>query len=366
MLDKLCSQLRRISIPFYFRLNFIFTFTIFIIILVTLVLTTLIVYIQVKAGILEATFYQNPLSELIFIFMLSLIIGTITTIIGSRMSLKFTSQFLAAMKDLANGNFDVRVRMTGRIRPKELVDFSDQFNDMAKELGSIEMLRSDFVNNFSHEFKTPIVSLRGFAKLLKADNLTPTEREEYLDIMISESERLSALATNVLNLSKIENQTIITEKSIFNLSEQIRRSILLMESKWSEKELDLEVDLDETSLYGNAELLNQAWINVVDNAVKFSSQGGKIKIKLSDSIDSILFKVEDYGLGMDANTQSHMFDKFYQGDTSHATEGNGLGMALVNKIISLHHGFISVKSTPNQGTQIMITLPKRKEKNPNH
>ncbi|MNP18817.1 Alkaline phosphatase synthesis sensor protein PhoR [compost metagenome] len=269
-------------------------------------------------------------------------------------------EMVAAMKELAGGNFNVRINYKGLFRPWELYDFSMSFNTAAQELSSIEMLRRDFVNNFSHEFKTPIVSLGGFARLLKEGNLSKEETEEYLGIIVSESDRLAALATNVLNLSKIENQTIVTEKEPFNVSEQIRRSVLMMESKWSNKELDLELELEEMLLYGNAELLSQVWVNVLDNAVKFSPKGAKLTIQLLDFFDSVIFKVQDHGPGMDEKTQKSIFDKFYQGDASRATEGNGLGLTIVKKIVSLHQGHIEVESSIGKGTTVTIVLPKQK------
>lgn len=336
----------------------IYTLSIFLIMLVTLVVTAVIVVFLLKANLLEAHFYEKPESRLLFMFLLSLVIGIIMTILGSRIALKLTNKFLVAMRELASGNFDVRIKMTSIIKATELLEFTEEFNTMAKELGSIEMLRSDFVNNFSHEFKTPIVSLRGFAKLLKENNLTTEERNEYLDIIISESDRLSELATNILNLSKIENQSIITEESIFDLSEQIRRVILMMEPKWAEKKLELEVDLEEVLFYGNTEMLSQVWFNLLDNAIKFSSEKERLLIKLQDSDKTVIFTIIDFGCGMDENMIDHIFDKFYQGDTSHTKEGNGLGMSVVKKIISLHQGQISIESALGKGTKVVITLPK--------
>ena len=345
-----------------FNLMVIFSLSIFVVILVTTGISCLIVLLQLHFGILQWSDYLRPESGLIFIFTLSLIIGSITIILGGKIAFQHISKLLVAMKELSNGNFDVKIEMKGLIRPKEIVEFTEEFNAMATELRSIEMLRSDFVNNFSHEFKTPIVSLRGFAKLLKEGNLTPEERDEYLDIIISESDRLAALATNVLNLSKIENQALIAEKKEFNLSEQVRRVTLMMESKWSEKNLDLEVDLEEVNFYGNTELLSQVWINLMDNAIKFSKPGGKLQITLQELPDSVQFKIRDYGCGMDKATQSRIFDKFYQGDTSHASEGNGLGLTVVNKIIDLYKGQMTVESIPGEGTLILIILPNRTAK----
>ncbi len=326
----------------------------------TLGLTGIIIYTLWRTGILAEHFFTNPLIGISVLLLISTFICIVVAIIGGKLIINPIYEMLVSMKELASGDFNVRIDDSGKLRPKELRDFSNGFNTMAKELGSIEMLRSDFVNNFSHEFKTPIVSLRGFAKLLKEGDLSDEEREEYLDIIISESNRLAALATNVLNLSKIENQTSITGYCTYDLSEQIRRTILMTESKWSEKGLELEVGLEEDiHLRGNPDLLSQVWINLLDNAVKFSHQGGKLIIKLLSYKDCVVFKVQDFGSGMDEETKVHIFDKFYQGDQSRATEGNGLGMTVVKKIVSVHMGDIKVESQPAQGTIVTVIFFKQ-------
>lgn len=359
MTKEKTSKLRTVlaNVLSKFSLTVIISVFIFLIILATLSFAALTLIIQIKVGLLDESFYKNPISEILFIFSLSLCIGSAITIIGSKLSFKIINELLSAMKQLANGNFNVRIKTAGMLYSKELAEFSNEFNDMARELGSIEMLRSDFINNFSHEFKTPIVSLCGFAKLLREGNYTEKEKEEYLDIIVSESARLSNLATNVLNMTKLENQTIITEKSSFNLSEQIRRTILMLESKWSQKALDLEINLEEIDFLGNEELLNQVWVNIIDNAIKFSKRNGDLIISLTQLSDSVLFKVQDFGDGMDDYTQKHIYDKFFQGNAAHGNEGNGLGMAVVKKIVELHGGKLSIVSALQKGTLITITLP---------
>ena len=334
---------------------FLYTVSIFSIIVISLALVAGIVLLLLNLGLI--TTYVSPGMVVVFVFFLSLIIAGIVIAIGSRMSLKPVRVLMDAMKELANGNLQVRIDMTDPMYPREFTDFADRFNETARELAGIEMLRSDFVNNFSHEFKTPIASLRGFARLLRAGNLSREEQEEYLDIIIAESGRLSELATNVLNLSKIENQALVTDKSAFNLSEQIRRVILMMESKWAGKNLDLEINIEEIDYTGSPDLLSQVWVNILDNAVKFSPAGGKLRIKLFKKDRTVVFKVRDFGCGMDEETKSRMFDKFFQGDPSRATLGNGLGMTIAGKIVSLHQGEIVVDSKPGQGTSVGVILP---------
>ncbi len=228
---------------------------------------------------------------------------------------------------------------------------------MTQELSSIQTFRSDFINNFSHEFKTPIVSIRGFAKLLKEGDLTEEERQEYLDIIISESERLADLSTNVLNLSKYESIEIVSDVKPFRIDEQIRRTLVLLESKWEKKDLDMNVELEEIVYNGNAELLQLIWINLLDNAIKFTKNNGNIQIRLSKWNGGIRFQVQDDGTGMDQQTQAHIFDKFYQADNSHKTNGNGLGLTLVKRIVELCKGRIEVQSEIGNGSVFTVWLP---------
>ena len=228
---------------------------------------------------------------------------------------------------------------------------------MTKELGSIEMFRNDFINNFSHEFKTPIVSIRGFAKQLQNDNLSTEKRKEYTDIIISEAERLTNMSANILLLNKFENQQFITNQIQYELDEQIRNCIILLEKEWSKKNLEIQLDLERTPIYGNAEMLSHLWINLIENAVKYSNDKGHITIGCRRTVGDIQFKISDDGNGMDDNTMKHIFDKFYQGDRSHAARGNGLGLSIVKRIVELCKGEIAVESKIGQGTTFTIKLP---------
>ena len=286
--------------------------------------------------------------------VLSAVVGAGLTLLLSRIPLKPIRDLIEAINQLADGNFKVRIHLDLN---REFERLSESFNRMAQELENTELLRSDFINNFSHEFKTPIVSLRGFAKILKNDRLTKEERDEYLDIIISESNRLSQLSTNVLNLSKIEKMSILSDMESFDLSEEVRQSILLLESKWQKKDLELFIDMDELEYRGNKALLNQVWINLIDNAIKFSPQNGKIKLKLHRKKDQVVFQILDNGCGMDEETKNHIFDRFYQGDSSHTAEGNGIGLTVVEKIVHLHKGQIRVVSEAGIGTTFTVNLP---------
>ena len=224
-------------------------------------------------------------------------------------------------------------------------------------VGSLELFRKDFINNFSHEFKTPIVSIRGFAKQLEREDLTEEQRKEYLDIIVSESDRLANMASNVLLLSKLENQTIVTDREDYRLDEQLRRCVLLLEKQWSEKDLELDLELEEVVYRGNEEMMNHVWVNLLNNAVKFSPAGGTLRVRLRREGNEAVCTVGDEGPGMDGDTRRRIFEKFYQGDTAHATEGNGLGLSLVKRIVDLCGGSIEVDSAPGRGSAFTVRLP---------
>lgn len=333
---------------------FAFVITVFIILILTIFFVIFTIRILIYTDIVDWTLHPLPFMPFIALCFFSLLFGTILSIIMGHVVLKPIREVIGAANELAEGKFDTRIDLKGPVEFKQL---STSFNHMAKELGNTEMLRSDFINNFSHEFKTPIVSLRGFAKVLKYDELTLEERNEYLDIIISESERLAALSTNVLKLSKIEHQAIITNIERFNISEQIRRSIAILGSKWNVKNINFDFDGDEIYIDGNEELLSEVWLNLLDNAIKFTKEGTIISIKLERDEFYVTFEISDCGSGMDEQTRERVFDKFYQGDTSHSGNGNGLGLTISRNIIELHKGTICVKKSDLIGTTFQVILP---------
>jgi signal transduction histidine kinase len=262
------------------------------------------------------------------------------------------------MNRLASGDFRVRMQFG---RPfgnhPTFIELTDSFNKLAEELQNTEMLRTDFINNFSHEFKTPIVSIAGFAKLLKKGNLTEEQKIAYLDAIEEESLRLSYMATNVLNLTKVENQTILTDVTSYNLSEQLRASVLLLEGKWTKKEIDLCLDFEEYTIEANEELLKQVWINLIDNAVKFSPMGGAVVIGISELEDRLCVSIGNTGQPIPPDKLPRIFNKFYQADESHASEGNGIGLAIVKRVVDLHGGEVHVSSNGDM-TVVTVELPK--------
>lgn len=327
---------------------------VFILLCLTMLISNTVVIMGINAGLIKGRPRTPLISFLIQTGIVSILIGVILTLTLGYFPLRPVSQLIHAIHAVADGNFHTKINMK---HPREFRELSESFNQMTDELSSIEMLRSDFINNFSHEFKTPIVSIMGFAQLLKKGNISEEERSEYLDIIISECKRLSDLSTNVLNLSKVESISMLSDTAPFPVSEQIREAILQLEQKWEKKEIEFDLHLKDCKLTGRADLLKQVWVNLIDNAVKFSSSGGKIEIRTYQKDSFFYFQICDNGIGMDAQTQEQIFDRFYQGDLSHSTEGNGLGLSLVQKIILLHHGTIQVNSEPGKGSIFTIALP---------
>ena len=259
-----------------------------------------------------------------------------------------------AMRKVAGGDFTVRLDCTSKIR--DVREVYGSFNTMVKELGNTETLQTDFVSNVSHEFKTPINAIEGYASLLQDSQLTDEQKNAYIDKIIFNTRRLSDLVGNILLLSKVNNQTISLKASTFRLDEQVRQSILALESKWEKKEIEFDIDLDEIEYTGYENLLSHVWLNLIDNAVKFSPQNGQIRIRLKQLDGSVTFSIWDNGLPIPEADIDRIFNKFYQGDNSHASEGNGLGLALVRKIVAAAHGTINVTSSEDAGTEFVVAL----------
>lgn len=315
-----------------------------------------------NGGLTPAAEGNRGMTLLIVVLMLaSTVVGAVLSGLALRMPLKPVNRIIRALNRLAAGQYDTRIYPQTRV--ERMMDefqvvrkLNGSFNTLARELESTELLRSDFINNFSHEFKTPIVSIAGFAKLLKRGNLSQTQKNEYLDIIEEESLRLSAMATNVLNLTKVENQSILTDIAEFNLSEQLRTCVLLLESKWERKRLDMELDFDELSFRGSEELLKQVWINLLDNAVKFADEGSTLRLSASAEPSAVIVTVENEGPDIPEAAMAKIYNKFYQADESHAAEGNGVGLAIVKRVTELHGGTVTAVSGSGK-TAFTVRLP---------
>ena len=344
----------KLKLNFRTKMNLLTTGLIFVLLLLSTFLGNGVMILLIHHGFINAGPPSSQIPLLIQTGIISIIIGTLITLLISHLPLKPLHTLVEAIHQVSTGNYDVKIHLE---HPAEFREVSDCFNHMTEELSCTEMLRSDFINNFSHEFKTPIVSVLGFAKLLKSDQLTKDQREEYLDIIIEESRRLSELSTTILDLSRLESLSSLSGQTTFSLSEQIREAILLLEYKWSQKHLKLDLNLEELDILADETLLKQVWINLLDNGIKFSPEFGKLSVSLHTKDGTCIVKVQDHGPGMDQATSDLIFTKFYQGDTSHQSEGNGLGLALVKKIIELHRGTVTVESNTGKGSTFIVVLP---------
>ena len=332
---------------------------VFLVLFLALLLGGAAVFLLVRTGVLSTP--PKMYYAVFYMAGASLLIGAVLAAVLSRFALQPIRALVAQMQRLASGDLQARLELREPYaRMPAFAQISDGFNKMAQELQNTEMLRSDFINNFSHEFKTPIVSIAGFAKLLKRGNLSQRQREEYLDIIEEESLRLSDMATNVLNLTKVENQTILTGLSTFNLSEQLRASILLLERKWSKKDLQWQLEFGEYRITANEELLKQVWINLLDNAIKFSPEGGTVAVRITEQGGTLAVSVRNAGAAIPQPEQEKIFRKFYQVDESHSSEGNGIGLAIVKRVTELHRGTVAVRSG-NDETTFTVTLPEHCE-----
>ena len=334
-----------------------FTFAFCVLFATTGFLTAIIFFILSQFPFFEFLI-ENRMLLITAICVSCIAIGTGISFATMKIWVGRITQISRAMRDIAKGNFKKRVPEKDKNEViTEIGDLERSFNQMASDLEGIEMFRNDFINNFSHEFKTPIVSIRGFARQVQSGNLTEEQKKEYIDIIVSESERLATMSQNILLLTKLENQNIVTEKSEFYLDEQIRSCLLLLEKSWSEKNIELDIDLDELKYIFNEEMLSHVWINLFSNAVKFTPNGGKISCSLKKIDEKTVVEISDNGDGMTDEVKARIFEKFYQGDSSHATKGNGIGLNIVQRIVTLAGGRVEVESAPQKGSTFTVILP---------
>ncbi len=266
------------------------------------------------------------------------------------------SRITDVLEQIARGNFDVLLDTRDRDVHH---DFAEAINDMAKKLGSLETMRQDFISNVSHEIQSPLTSISGFAALLKKDDLSNEERHRYADIIEAESKRLSSLSSNLLKLSSLDNNKIPLNKREFRLDKQLKAVALMLEPQWSVKNITMEADLMKCYLLGDEDLLSQAWVNLLHNAIKFTPEGGQISITSSSEGKTAVVKIADTGVGIKPEDQIHIFERFYKADKARdrSLGGNGLGLSLVKKIVELHDGRVTVESEIGRGTTFSVYLP---------
>ena len=328
-------------------LTLLFAIVIFLTVVVAVLLSGIVLYLLIHFEIISAKgdYLADARHVIWYMGFICVCVGSVLTMLTTTILLHPLQRMIRKIRSLASGDYKNRIYFGNPLgKHPTFAALSESFNTLAEELENTEMLRSDFINNFSHEFKTPSISIAGFAKLLKKGNLKEEQKKEYLDIIEEESLRLSYMATNVLNLTKVENQTILTDVTSYNLSEQIRACVLLLENRWTKKKIEFSLEFDEYEINANEELLKQIWINLIDNAIKFSPDYGMIMIRIKESNDRYKISIANTGTEIPKESMPKIFNKFYQADESHASEGNGVGLAIVKKIVDLHKGSIEVES----------------------
>ena len=287
------------------------------------------------------------------LFVSSVISTGVVLVLGNRFIFKSVHELSDASARVARGDYTPRLEIP---KEREIGELVTNFNHMAEQLSKKETLASDFITSISHEFKTPLSTIRGYAQLLNED--VPTEkREQYVAIITKKVDVLTDLVTKILELSKLEN----TETSIlcewFSLDEQIRKNILFLEHEWNGNQIEMIPELIPLNIYGNKELLGEIWQNLLDNAIKFTPAGGRIIVTMEELAENVSIVFRDNGIGMDEETQSHIFEKFYQGATQTARRGSGLGLAITKRILEMCDGTITVQSSPGEGTTVRVVLP---------
>ena len=336
------------------RLSLIFSVGIGAIMLLSVGFVILAQNLLISTGIsTEEQVLSSDILMIVLYGIASVILGTFLSFWLSKAVLSPVNKILDGMDLLSKGDFRVRMDVSKKNPTKEL---GAKFNKLAEELSNIELLRSDFVNAFSHEFKTPIVSINGLVNLLRNENLPKKKRLEYLAIIEEETSRLSDMTTRILQLTNIESQNILTNVTKYNLSEQVRTTVLLLERKWALKNITPMLEFEEYDILANEDLLKQVWINLIDNAIKFSHKDGEILIEIAPVDNNISVKISNFGAKIEQDELGRIFQKFYRTEQSHYKEGNGIGLYIAKHIVDLHKGKIEVTSD-DEKTTFVVTLP---------
>lgn len=293
--------------------------------------------------------------DILWLLIFSVIIGVTVSIVINIILLRPIVKLSKAMKKVAAGDFGIRIQSDARIQ--EIRDSYASFNLMVQELEATETLQTDFVANVSHEFKTPINAIEGYATLLQGGS-EGEQQAEYVERILLNTRRLSTLVGNILLLSKVSNHAIPIARTTYRLDEQIRQAILLLEPQWSARNVEFDVDMDELTWSGPENLMHHVWSNLIGNAIKFGPDGGMVKVSLKKTDGRFVFTVEDEGEGVPEAEVQRIFHKFYQLDSSHKQEGNGLGLALAKQIIDSCNGVIKVENIVGGGCRFIVMLPK--------
>ncbi len=295
----------------------------------------------------------SMLLQFLFIFCIMAVIGLVMR--GQERA--YYNPIIMAIRQISQGDFKVVLENDSRYR--QFGGIVEGINEMASELSRMETMRQDFISNVSHEIQSPLTSIRGFARALQSDTLSLESRRHYLDIIESESTRLSGLSDNLLKLSALETGSFPFEVKAYRLDKQLREMVLASEPQWLGKKIELEAELEEISIHAVEDLMSQVWTNLLHNSIKFTPQDGFIHIRLQIMDESIEVEIKDSGIGMIEEDLPRIFERFYKVDKSRSTSegGSGLGLSLVKKIVEMHDGIVSVKSRSSEGTSFVVRLP---------
>lgn len=333
---------------------------VFFIVFVMLELLFLVAASDAITGLLHRWVpFTLRIPDVVWMLIVSVLLGVGLTIALVICFFKPVASLRDAMHKVAKGDFSVRLDEGHGFR--EIREMRSDFNLMTKELGATQILQTDFISNVSHEFKTPINAIEGYATLLQdSDDLSDSERAQYVDKILLNTGRLSKLAGGVLLLSKLDNQAIKDALSTYSLDEQIRQTVVYLEPRWTARETEFDAELEPIAYTGNEALMQHVWDNLIENAIKFSPRGAMVKLRLFREGDNIVFTAENECDGIGESDIAHIFDRFYQTDGPHRDEGNGLGLALVKEIVTLAGGSIAAENIPG-GCRFTVTLPEGQE-----
>ena len=345
----------------------IYNYFIFFLLAAFLVTCTTSLFVTVLADSLDIVLTDENVrlaAKMTFVnvLILSILFTLIDAIRRKFTTEKVTRRITSAAKEIVKGDFDVRIEPVSSFAADNNFNvIIDCFNKMAEELKSVETLRSDFIANVSHEMKTPLAVMQNYGRLLEAPELSEEKRLEYAKGVTDASRRLSDMMTNILKLNRLENQRIFPKCESFELGEQLAECLLQYESVWERRDIEIETDIEDgVFVSADRELLSLVWNNLFSNAFKFTGDGGRVSLSLTSDEHTATVKISDTGCGMTAEVGAHIFEKFYQGDTSRATEGNGLGLALVRRVVDIARGEIGVESTVGVGTTFTVRIKREK------
>lgn len=339
------------------------SYLLFFILIAFLVTCCMMLFITAFASTLDVPLTRenlNVAAKLTFgnVVLLSIIVTIIDAVRREFTVNRPVKRIIEAAEKIRQGNFDVRIQpINSFATDKKFNEIIDCFNHIAEELSGVETLRTDFIANVSHEMKTPLAVMQNFSTLLQKPTLSDVERFEYAKGITDSSRRLADMMTNILKLNRLENQQIYPQTTEYDLGEQLCECLLQYENVWEKSNIEIDTDIaDNVIVRADAELLSIVWNNLFSNAFKFTEAGGKVSLSLATTPHHAIVKIKDTGCGMSPEIGAHIFEKFYQGDTSHATQGNGLGLALVKRVIDIMQGEISVESALGQGTTFTVKI----------